>query len=67
MENSISEVAANYPVNALDPAAPGEAEAGLAVDEGGYALLDAFWPMPIGLLVMGTVVAVFFGICTLLR
>ena len=67
MDNGIPDGAANHEAGGLGEAATPRVGVGMLVDDRGHALLDLFWPMPIGLLVMGTAVAVFFGICSMLR
>ena len=67
MDGSITDGAVNQKAEYLGVVETGQSGANMLVDDGGHARLDFFWPMPIGLLVMGSVVAVFFGICSMLR
>jgi len=67
MDSGIPDVAANHEAARLEPAEARQAGVNILVDDGGHAPLDFFWPMPIGLLVMGTAVSVFVGFCFLLR
>jgi hypothetical protein len=67
MDSSITDGAANLEAAGLEAAGAGKAGVNMHVDDGGHALLDLLWPMPIGLLVMGSVVAAFFAICSMLH
>jgi hypothetical protein len=67
MDSSITDVAAIQEATSLKVAKTTEKTVDKGTNEGGYALLDLVWPMPIGLLVMGTLVAAFLGICSMLR
>ena len=67
MDSSVSDGMVNLGAGGQVAAESRKAAVNVYVDDGGHALLDFFWPMPIGLLVMGSVVAAFFGICSMLR
>ena len=61
-------LAATNPRDALVKAG-GTLKAGVTMPllESRSSVLDLVWPMPIGLLVMGTAVSVFVGLCFMLR
>ena len=67
MDGSVCDGMANLEVRGQEAAEGSKPAVSMHMDDGGHALLDFFWPMPIGLLVMGSVVAAFFGICSMLR
>ena len=67
MDGTVSDGMVNLQAGSQVATGSPKAAVNMYVDDGGHALLDFFWPMPIGLLVMGSVVAAFFGICSMLR